>query len=120
MTTHADLMALAKRTMQRGHSELASQMAVLALESFPETPPEEEHKVSERDLQALDDSSMLEVLEEGDIGVGDMDSKIGQNGAVPIAMVLELSTIAKQLRDEGRLDQARAINDTIDLLVEAP
>ena len=112
MTTFMDLMSLAKRVLAGGDAELGGQISVLALDSQEMQPPEEpEGPQAEADQEALDNQSLLDVLENGaeDQGL----AGIGQNGETPIATVLDILAVTKALQGAGHTREARALNDIL-------
>ena len=116
MTHTLDLIALARRTLERGEHELAAQMSVLALEGDegPMLSDEiENENQNDADRDQLNDGSLLDALQDGTEG-GDL-GQIGGIGETPIA-ALELAHMAKQLRDEGFTAQACALNLVIESL----
>lgn len=118
MTSILDLMALAKRTLERGETELAAQMSVLALESASEEdvvdPKVEQQKDS--DLEELD-GTMLDALENGTNNDG-IPNQVGM-GETPVAMALELAYLTKQLRDSGFKAEAHSLNSVIEILTRS-
>jgi len=128
MTTFADLMRLAHRTLRRDEVELAGYISVLALESLDtnmdedfvsDDTAEEMEQINEADKEKVQ-PNFLEALEEGDIDQNSADMGQMKQGDVPTAMVHELVTIAKQLRDGGHIPQAKRINEAIELLYPTP
>lgn len=117
MTHLLDLMALAKRTLERGEVELAAQMSVLALEGDQDPlfsdELQNEHQ-NEADRDSLNDTSLLDTLKDG--SENSTADQIGRVGEIPIATVLELSHMTKQLRDDGFVAEAHQLNRVIDLL----
>lgn len=115
MTTFADLMALARRTLHRGEAELSGRISVLALESI-EDDEEEDIPTAQEDADhgALNDQSLLEALEDGDADGAEVG--MGRAGETPIATVLWLSAIAKQFRDVGMVGPASSLNEAIEAI----
>lgn len=120
MTTFMDVMALAKRTLNRGEPELAGQMSVLALEAIDDGGQMFDDgfdaQQQDADKDALNDQGLLEALEDGDMNMNDGDGNMGKVGEIPIAMVLELSAMAKEFRDGGFVKEAARLNEAIEAL----
>lgn len=120
MTTFMDVMALAKRTLNRGEPDLAGQMTVLALEAIDDSgqmfDDGQDVQQNDADQDALNEQGLLEALEDGDMKMNDGDGNMGKIGEVPIAMVLELSTLAKEMKDNGFPEQTARLNDAIEAL----
>lgn len=118
MTNILDIMALAKRTLERGEIELAAQMSVLALEGDEDAMFSDEvqnEQQNEADRDALNEDTLLDALQDG-ADNGAADTNMGKVGEVPIATVLELAHLTKQLRDEGFMTEARKLNSVIEAL----
>ena len=116
MPTFMDLMALARRVRKKGETETAQQIVALALSDDDNFNDEAPPQHSEKDEEALQDQNMLEAFEDGDIDPSCAEQHVGK---VPVAMLLDLVTLAQRLKQQGLETDVLELNQIIECLSEA-